>query len=343
MNVVVALKDYTELDRLVRPLVAAGCQVTPVNKYRTLLRTLSALRADAVIVDLGFGEGGDEQLLRTVRGTDGPRVLVLVPDRWPSEASHVFEWGADDLVRRPLCAPEILARLQRMTGGTTRVGSGPLLRGAPDEWERFAFWRDLEAIVTAELGATIGAPLVRAAGDGTRPLHVVGLSRLLLPVEGLELIIAVGVDADGDGPLAAALMGAPPSPEIIDDVVTELTNVAAGSVKRAALSEGKVFAMGLPRLHRDLEVALPLARRWKLQGGHGIRLHCVAAARSSRPEVVACASLREGMVVNSDVVAPGGMLLAAQGTFLTERAVERLRSMLGDRFAVEVTLPAFTV
>src|SRR4051812_12765642 len=102
MNIVVAVKDYTELDRLVRPLAAVGHQVTPVTKYATLLRTLSSVRADAVLLDWGFGGTSDEQLIKSVRGPDvnGPRVLVMMPERWPADAAQVHAWGAHDFVRR---------------------------------------------------------------------------------------------------------------------------------------------------------------------------------------------------------------------------------------------------
>ena len=36
-------------------------------------------------------------------------------------------------------------------------------------------------------------------------------------------------------------------------------------------------------------------------------------------------------------------VMAAQGTCLTERSVERLRAMLGDRFAVEITQAGFAL
>lgn len=344
MNVVVAIKDYTELDRVVRPLAAAGHQVTPVHKPASLVRTLGAVRADAVILEWGFGDGSDEWLIKTVRGPgpDGPRVLMLIPDRWPAEASHLFAWGAHDFVRRPLHVQEIALRLEHHTGLMASPGGGEV-HGAPGEWRHVAFWRDLEDIVTAELSATIGTTLTWGASDPVTPLLAYGVSRLLLTAEGLEVIVAVGVDSIGDTPLAAALMGAPSSPEIMGDIVTELTNVAAGAIQRAALTAHKSFAMGLPALHHEPVGALPFERRWRAHGEHGIALHCMASARSSKPEVVSCGNLREGMVVNANVLGPSGVLLAAQGTCLTERAVARLRSMLGDRYTIEVTLPAFAV
>ncbi len=344
MNVVVAIKDYTELDRLVRPLTVHGHQVTPVTKYAALLRTLAALQPDVVVLDWGFGGGGDEQVVKSVRGPgpDGPRILMLVPERWPPEAAQLFGWGAHDFARRPICMSEVVARIDQMAGGAARSAT-EIRRGAPDAWRNLAFWRDLEDIVTAELGATIGVNLTRGSASPAPPMSVVGLSRLLLLAEGLEVVIGVGVDAVADTPLAAALLGGPPTPDIMGDVVTELTNVAAGAIKRSALEAGKVFSMGLPRLHHDPARTFALERHWRAHGDQGIAVHCLAEARASKPEVVACSALREGMVVNGNVVSPSGMLLAAQGTCLTDRSVERLRSMLGERFAIEVTMPAFSL
>ena len=340
MNVVVAIKDYTELDRLVRPLVTAGHQVTPVTKYGALLRTLGAMKVDLVLVDWGFGDSGDEQLIKSVRGADpgGPRVLVMIPDRWPPEAQQVFSWGADDLVRRPLCMPEIVLRIERI-GGAAACAAAAVKRGAPAEWRDLAFWRDLEELVTADLGATIGMTLTAAPADPSTPLTIAGLSRLLLTVDGMEVVVVVGVDGRSDTSLATLLLGGPATTDGMADVVTELTNVAAGAIKRAALAAGKVFSVGLPQLHAGTRT-FALERHWCAHAANGIKVHCLASARSSKPEVVPCGHLREGMVVNSNVLSPTGMLLAAQGTCLTDRSVERLRSMLGDRYAIEVTLPS---
>ena len=137
--------------------------------------------------------------------------------------------------------------------------------------------------------------------------------------------------------LAARLLGAPAGPELMGDMIAELTNVAAGAVKRAAYGAGKVFSLGLPRVQPAGRP--PLERHWRLEGEGGIVLHGVAAARSTRPEVVLCSDLREGMVVTRNVLGDNGVLLAARGTCLSERSVQRLRTMLGDRYTIEVTLP----
>lgn len=338
MNVIVAARDHVELDRWVRPLAAAGHQVTPVTRYPTLLRALAALRADAVVLEWGFDGMSDEALVKSVRGPDpdGPRVLMVVPERWPVEVAQAFTWGAHDLVRRPVCAPELLARIERWTAERP-IAEG--LRGALAAWQHLPFWRDLEEVVTGELAGTIGLPMTREPVDATTPMTVAALSRLTLPADGLEIIVGVGVDVGHEAPLASVLLGGPPAPDLMGDVVAELTNVAAGALKRSAYAAGKVFALGLPTIHPDAR-ALPLERQWRAVGEGGISVHCVAAARSSRPEVVLCGNLREGMVVNCNVVGPSGVLLAAQGTCLTERSVQRLRTMLGDRHAIEVTLPS---
>jgi CheY-like chemotaxis protein len=342
MNIVIALKDHVELERLARPLTAAGHQVTPVTRYSALLRTLGAMRADAVLLEWGFDGAAEEALIKSVRGPepDGPPVIMLIPDRWPAEAGQAFAWGAHDLVRRPVSVPELMARLDWWTGDRLVAGGG--LPGVLAAWAHHPFWRNLEDIVTAELAATVGVALVRGPVDPSTSLAVSALSRLTLPVEGLEIIVGVGVDLGDEVPLAAALLGGPPEPELLGDAVAELTNVAAGALKRSAYASGKVFTLGLPTVHSDART-LPLERQWRARGDNGIVVHCVAAARSSRPEVVLCGNLREGMVVTANVVGANGVLLAAQGTCLTERSVQRLRSMLGDRHAVEVTLPSLDV
>lgn len=341
MNVVVAVRDHVELDRLARPLAAAGHQVTPVTKYPTLLRALAAVRADAVVLEWGFGGDSDEALVKSVRGPDpdGPPVILVVPERWPAEAGQAFGWGAHDLLRRPVCGPELLARLDRWTDDRP-VATGRL--GALAAWRRHPFWRDLEELITAELAATIGVPMTREAIDPSAPMAVAALSRLTLPADGFEIIVGVGVDVGEEVPLASLLLGGPPDADLMGDVVAELTNVAAGAIKRSAYTAGKVFSLGLPTVHPEVR-ALPLERQWRAQGEHGVVVHCMATARSSRPEVVLCGHLREGMVVNASVVGPSGVLLAAQGTLLTERSVQRLRTMLGDRHAIEMTLPSLPV
>jgi DNA-binding response OmpR family regulator len=344
MNLVVALKDYTDLDRVVRPLVAAGHQVTPVTKYASLKRTLDAVTPDLVLADWGFGPAGDQMLVAELRGAepDGPRVLMLLPERWPVEAAHLFDWGAHDFVRRPLSGPELVIRVDRLTGVVKR-SAAELPRGAPASWRHFAFWRDLEATVTAELAATIAVPLTATPSEPTALLSMAGISRMLLPADEIELIVGVGLEPGTDGPLAAALLGGPALPEVMGDALSELTNVAAGAIKRSALAVGKVFALGLPRLHHDGARSFPLERQWRAVGPRGLTVHCMAGARSTRPEILACSHLREGMVVTNNVLGPTGTLIAAQGTCLTERSVERLRAMLGDRFAVEITQAGFAL
>lgn len=336
MNIVVAIKDHQELDRVTRPLAAAGHTLTPVHRYPTLLRALAAVRADAAVIEWRFDGVNDEALVKNVRGPsgDGPAVVMLLPERWPTEAANAFAWGAQDVVRRPVCAPELAVRLERWARQTHAVAEPPA--SALADLYRQPFWRELDDIMAGELSATIGVPLHCVAGDAATPLVSSALSRLTLAAEGCQVVVGVGVHAGAEAPLAARLLGAPAGPELMGDMIAELTNVAAGAVKRAAYGAGKVFSLGLPRVQPAGR--LPLERHWRLEG-EGLVLHGVAAARSTRPEVVLCGDLREGMVVTRNVLGDNGVLLAARGTCLSERSVERLRTMLGDRYTIEVSLP----
>jgi hypothetical protein len=160
----------------------------------------------------------------------------------------------------------------------------------------------------------------------------------------MEIHVLVGVSASGIASLAEAIVGVPTPPaKVIEDLLREIANTAAGALKRAAPEE-EPLTTGLPECVsvRELRAAMdrPSARFTCRAKGQAVELAFLVERVSSTKTIVSAANLREGMVLVEDLRNEAGLLLIAGGTRLTSSAADRVARILGTKVQVEVAAAA---
>lgn len=339
MNIVIAISDRTEGDRCVKAVTDAGHCAEGVVTPAMLLQAVGTLKPQVAVLDWDFG--GNNDLIKSIQAASASElyVVLLIPGKLNNEPTLAQVAGAHDFIRRPLWLPELLARLD----GFRRSELSTAARPSVDAWKRLSCWRHLEATVAAELSATIGQPLV-ADHPRSAQLTIASYLMLSLPGDGIEIQIGLGIDETSELPLGVALCDGSVTVADLSDAVAELANTSAGAFKRSALNDNKNLTMGLPHVLAN-RTASPFTaqRQWRVHNSAELVIHCVANIRSTTPEMVQCSVLRPSMIVNKNILSTAGTLLIAQGTRLSETSIERLRSLLGDREAIEVTMPGLVI
>ncbi|HSO39845.1 MAG TPA: hypothetical protein VLT33_45270, partial [Labilithrix sp.] len=168
-------------------------------------------------------------------------------------------------------------------------------------------------------------------------------SSVLLTVASAHLECRVVVDGDrrslellGDAAVGSA------EPEAIVDLLNEVVNNAGGNFMRAAYDEHLLVTTGLPsglsiaHAERALEIADHTIVAWLSDPVSGAQLRVRLGVRIRRNAFVKVSSLREGMVLASDLRGAEGTVLLTAGTRVTSSTSERVRRMLDARRMVEV-------
>ena len=120
---ILVVEDDRQLLRAVREmLVTEGYQTSAAQKGQRALEMIQSEKFDLVLLDIKLSDMSDIELCRSIRaGFEGVIVVLTVGD---SEEDKVaaFDAGADDYVKKPFEAAELLARipshLRRQEGAT---------------------------------------------------------------------------------------------------------------------------------------------------------------------------------------------------------------------------------
>ncbi|MEO8878694.1 MAG: hypothetical protein ABI461_24100, partial [Polyangiaceae bacterium] len=234
-----------------------------------------------------------------------------------TEVAGLLTAGAQEIIRRPILADELLARVQ-----------------APERWlqrtseldiRSLASWATLKGAIATDLGQTIGCPLnVRATTPDAKTWPVRGGSiAMSLARYRVELRVSIVADDAAMAWLAGTLLGDPKAnAESSNDMLRELANVAGAAVKRSIAADGYVLTTGVPI--NDVPT-LPDAKTCLIasHAKHGF-LGWVVEIKSRRNQRISASKLAEGMVLVRDLRNESGALLAAAGTRLTSSTAERV-------------------
>jgi DNA-binding response OmpR family regulator len=118
-SVLVVEDDAATAAFLAENLIADGVRAAVASSVGEALRAIEVRRPDAVLLDLGLGDGSGLILLDAVRGADAsgsrldPALPIIVITGRGSEVERVrgFARGADDYVVKPFSYPELVGRL----------------------------------------------------------------------------------------------------------------------------------------------------------------------------------------------------------------------------------------
>jgi len=274
-------------------------------------------------------------LLRALCAADAGHsayVIALIPDGHVARSiPSAIAAGCHDVLKAPFTDEELWTRvevLERLRGWN-RVANANT--GAKRAYEETRGWRFLGDVVADDLESML-CQRVKVTRRGACSDQAVRMASIpmVLSSEHVELFIAVRATREACAQLGENLLGDPdPAPEMIDDVLREMANVAGGAVKRALLPEGIVLTTGLP-IGGDADAApsTTTARAWNLDAEGGAVLTIVADVRPRSNFVVPTRTLCEGMVIVDDLRNAAGVLLLPGGTRLTSTTADRLRQIL---------------
>jgi DNA-binding response OmpR family regulator len=295
---------------------------------------------DVIVVDWLLGGGA--ALIEHVRARDSRHrhyIVAVCAKPKPSDIAAFVAAGADDFMAAEATREEIVVRvdaLRRICGWATKPAHTQTIRIRKLlELDGRRVWRELDSIVTSEIGDMLGLALAPECSDAT--IRWCGSVPLTVNGEQVELQLAVGLADAGGEQFAHDVLGAEASGAAIADALREMANVAGGAVKRAALGDGLVMTIGLPS--DDDVFAMANARRWASATSSGLHLVFAIAAAPSQRRSMNRAELREGMVVVRDVRTTHGELIVAAGTRLTATTVARLAELLEPDARVDVSAP----
>ncbi|MFT4215880.1 MAG: response regulator transcription factor [Micropruina sp.] len=116
MHILVVDDDQAVRDSLARSLQYSGYEVTAAGDGLEALARLSALRPDAVIMDVMMPRLDGLETTRMLRstGNDVP-ILVLTARDAVNDRVDGLDAGADDYMAKPFALDELLARLRALT------------------------------------------------------------------------------------------------------------------------------------------------------------------------------------------------------------------------------------
>ena len=272
--------------------------------------------------------------------------LLALIDATPShkEITSLLNAGVHDFMRRPLLEGELLERVK---------APERLLRWARSISRPCAFdfasafdvrslraWRNLGALVAEDFSQLAGRPFTAAPRwpGHLAPDSAAATIAMSLPRDQLELRISVVADGPALAWIRETLLGdTAAEDDATRDALRELTNTAAGALKRAALTEGITLTTGMPC--DDSASRFPGSHTcWSLTLAGGTPcLAVVAEIRSLSNIRISAANLTEGMVLAQDVRNEGGILLVPAGSRLTSTSAIRLALMLGPHYFLEVS------
>lgn len=99
-------------------LLAEGLDVIPAADGHAALEAAARLNPDLVVLDLGLPSLSGFEVLRRLKASDGPPVILLSGLGSESDRVLGLEMGADDYVTKPFSSREIAVRARNLLGRT---------------------------------------------------------------------------------------------------------------------------------------------------------------------------------------------------------------------------------
>jgi CheY-like chemotaxis protein len=272
--------------------------------------------------------------------------VVLASERNPGpDFEKLYDEGMCDFIRKPCWREELIARLEAPSRVRQRSTT------ASRDWTQaknplaYAEWADMGALIGADL-ADLTAQQLDAAPAPKQPPAFGMAARIALVATASETEIRLTISADHGSlfKLAEMMLGvAHPEKAMLEDLLREIANTAAGAMKRVA-PQDEALTTGLPEtiaMVDTYESFTSAPQRFALRiKGQPIELAFAVEAICRGKHRVSAGDLKEGMVLVRDLRNDAGLLLVPSGTRLTSSAAERVSRLLGRDHLVEVSAAA---
>lgn len=351
MHVLIVSDIRSERDAMVRSLSESGVQVTALSDGRSASAHLDEESIDVVVIEWGLRSPTAAELLQRMREREEERhVYAIVVMGNPNSASihGAFAAGGDDLLRKPFLREEFLARiaaLERIRAWAPRALASTL--DFTTALSRLEAWRSAPRLIALDLRTLFGRVLEEIDREEMRfPTVMHAALPIFLASRGVECRLTMGIDALSLQELSRYFFG-PGEREVdldaLQDILRELSNIAAGAVANAASAEDVGLTLALPFIVEGLEEPLvdPTRRQeFALSvAGTSIQLGLRLQLETRELRRMAPNQLREGMIVARPVTSDQGVLFVAAGTRLTATTAARLAEILSPRAHVTVVVP----
>lgn len=317
-----------ERDAALHALTKASFTVRSVETVDELKARASGSDYDVLLV--GWNPRLPALGMRAICEHASNRPVVAIIDG-ASDISAAVASGVVEVVRRPILNEELIHRLHTIHRAASMVAPAFDVRSLPT-------WSGAMTAVTRELGELIGIETAAfVPSDGPIPPALrSGTIAMSLIERSVDIRASIVVDAEAERWLLAKLLpGAALTAEVVEDALREVANAAGAALKRTLKADANLTA-GLPTNEPPLARTSQEAYEWRrIEGVQGFAGVLLQSARKARAQVKA-AQLVEGMIIAADIRNDSGALLVAAGTRLTSTTVERVRSILGAAFTVEV-------
>lgn len=301
--------------------------LTDIDGLLSRLANVAGGAVDVVLIDWSMLGSDAVRTFRALRAHAPTTPFLALLDRTPfSEMPAIFAAGVADLIRTPINADELAARIGRARLHVSASASIPSisLEHVPD-----ALALDLSAFLGVKLSVEAGPGLLDLEGEqavSCLPLHLVR--------DSLEVRVFVAISRAHLPGLTRMLGIDVADPLLTNDLGCELVNLAAGSLRRTCSTPEATLTMGLPR---SVEPGGLPANAWSaclLGDGGQVTIFVEQIHRA--PSLVRVGALREGMVVVVDLKSETGTLLLAAGSRLTTTTASRVAKMLPAQDRVQV-------
>jgi CheY-like chemotaxis protein len=319
--------------------------VTCVVDRAAILAEIDGRSPEVLLLDWALPASDQGTLVREIRSRQGhPHLYIIatMPHAPQARAAEAYKAAVDDVMYKGADRDELLGRVEapaRIRCWSQSPGSTALDFGEIYDVSRLRVWKDLEGMLSSEVGGMLGQRL-RAGRIGTvsAVMHAAEIA-LSLPAEKLEVRITVGTDKVSGKALSRLLLGADYDPTALADILREVANTAAGAFKRAALVDGVSFTIGLPVNRPPFEVGAPRSLAWAAKSDDGFGIRFLVTPFHRGPQRLYARELAEGQVLVHDVKCPAGVVLMAAGTALSQRTIERLQILVRPDRLLDVVDP----
>jgi CheY-like chemotaxis protein len=315
---------------------------------RTAMAQLEKGFFEVMLLDSGlYGESVVEILKRMKSMPDliAPYVVVASERNPGTDFELLYEDGMCDFIRKPFWREELIARVE--APARLRLRTPPAAR----DWTQacnplaYAEWADLGAVIGVDLSDLTAHAIDTGPAPKLPPTFGMA-ARIALIATASETEIRLTMTADHGSlfKLAEMMLGVPaPDKAVLEDLLREVANTAAGAMKRAAPPD-EALTTGLPETVALVDTFASFTtapHRFALRiKGQPIELSFAVEAICRGKHRVPASDLKEGMVLVRDLRNDAGLLLVPSGTRLTVSAAERVSRLLGRDHLVEVSAAA---
>jgi DNA-binding response OmpR family regulator len=332
----------------------AGAAIDVVNDGATARQHLARGGYDAFVTDWMMPEVDGIELARELkRSGSAPYVVLVSALTIPDAKSHALQAGANEFFAKPLVAAKLVDALAAALSSRAAPRAGPaptVAHAAPppvpaaDSVDhpigRTPAWNAMPETVRQVAGEllqvkTTVAPVPKASADATL--------RYVLPLvdseHQLEMHVRVESSKESAIDLARLMLGEGQDDDAtLHDLIAEVANVAAGSLKTAFLRDGFAFTLGLASKSQaqgpsPYGIAKAIAIR-----ADRVVLFVTVGVQPRNAQRVPSGRLTEGMVLAESLYTSAGALVLPSGTRLTSTVTGRLHKMFADR-AILVCMP----